>query len=329
MRTDASASPRVMRAIHPMMNAIGGTSIHYWAQSWRLKPWDFKTRSEAIRRYGASAIPKGRRSKTGRSATTIWSRITTSSSTRSAFRARPGNIQGKLDPLGNVFEAPRQREYPMPPLRGSEIHRSHGGGGETARAGSRFVRRRRSIRRNIEDGPGCALSRLLRSAADATSARRIRPPSPRFPRRMKTKNLTIFDRAQVTRIVAGAERPRHRRDLHHAIGKEYFQPAKVVLVGVLHLRKLAAAAAVEIEGVSQRACRTITARWGGIISGIGRQRRDARCFRSTSMSGTECPRRARRWTIGPTITSITRTGLHRRDEPARRTPRCIRSRRRR
>ena len=23
-------------AVHPMMNAIGGTSIHYWAQSWRL-----------------------------------------------------------------------------------------------------------------------------------------------------------------------------------------------------------------------------------------------------------------------------------------------------
>jgi hypothetical protein len=39
-----------------MMNAVGGTSIHYWAQSWRLKPWDFKTRSESIRRYGAGSI---------------------------------------------------------------------------------------------------------------------------------------------------------------------------------------------------------------------------------------------------------------------------------
>src|SRR5262245_35982198 len=44
---------------HPMMNAIGGTSIHYWAQSWRLKPWDFKSRSQVISRYGASAIPPG------------------------------------------------------------------------------------------------------------------------------------------------------------------------------------------------------------------------------------------------------------------------------
>ena len=27
---------------HPMMNAVGGTTLHYWAQSWRLNPWDFK-----------------------------------------------------------------------------------------------------------------------------------------------------------------------------------------------------------------------------------------------------------------------------------------------
>ena len=28
-----------------------------------------------------------------------------------------GNILGTLDPRGNVFEAPRARAYPMPPLR--------------------------------------------------------------------------------------------------------------------------------------------------------------------------------------------------------------------
>src|ERR1700692_1746876 len=35
-RPSASApySPRF--PFHPMMNAVGGTSLHYWAQSWRL-----------------------------------------------------------------------------------------------------------------------------------------------------------------------------------------------------------------------------------------------------------------------------------------------------
>src|SRR5260221_3164928 len=49
------SQPAVRSAGVPMMNAVGGTSIHYWAQSWRLHPWDFKTRTETIRRYGASA----------------------------------------------------------------------------------------------------------------------------------------------------------------------------------------------------------------------------------------------------------------------------------
>ena len=42
-----------------MMNAVGGTTLHYWAQSWRLNPWDFKVVSETTRRYGRSRIPAG------------------------------------------------------------------------------------------------------------------------------------------------------------------------------------------------------------------------------------------------------------------------------
>ena len=53
----ARSSPRL--AIHPMMNAVGGTTVHYWAQSWRLNPWDFKVVSATRARYGASRIPKG------------------------------------------------------------------------------------------------------------------------------------------------------------------------------------------------------------------------------------------------------------------------------
>src|SRR5579884_727541 len=57
-RTDPSR-PAQRGGPSPMMNAIGGTSIHYHAQSWRLKPWDFKTVSEVKKRYGSSYIPKG------------------------------------------------------------------------------------------------------------------------------------------------------------------------------------------------------------------------------------------------------------------------------
>src|SRR5260370_8255696 len=56
-RPNASApySPRF--PIHPMMNGVGGTSLHYWAQSWRLNPWDFRAVSETTPRYGPARIP--------------------------------------------------------------------------------------------------------------------------------------------------------------------------------------------------------------------------------------------------------------------------------
>src|SRR5580704_2314916 len=43
----ASATPNAER----MMNAVGGSSIHYGTMSWRLNPWNFKMRSETIKRY--------------------------------------------------------------------------------------------------------------------------------------------------------------------------------------------------------------------------------------------------------------------------------------
>ena len=35
------------------------TSMHYCAQSWRLKTWDFKVASETTKRVGKARIPQG------------------------------------------------------------------------------------------------------------------------------------------------------------------------------------------------------------------------------------------------------------------------------
>ena len=56
-RPNAAAPDNPRAAIHPMMNGVGGTTLHYWAQSWRLNPWDFKVVSETTRRYGAGRVP--------------------------------------------------------------------------------------------------------------------------------------------------------------------------------------------------------------------------------------------------------------------------------
>ena len=94
-----------------MMNAVGGTSIFtHYANSWRFHPWDFEARSQSIKRYGANSIPAG---------TTLEDWPVTYSELEPYYdrieyeigvAGKAGNIQGKIDRAGNVFEGARQRE---------------------------------------------------------------------------------------------------------------------------------------------------------------------------------------------------------------------------
>ncbi len=212
---------------HPMMNAIGGTSIHYWAQSWRLKPWDFQTRSEVIRRYGASALPQG---------TTLEDWPLTYDELESFYDSvewalgvsgKAGNIQGKIDPAGNVFEGPRSREYPMPPLRSTDfIDRMADAarrlGWHPFHPPAAINSQPRANRGSCAYHGYCATGGCHVNAKGSTAVTTI-------PEALRTKHLTIFDMAHVTRIDAGAD-GRVTGVRYVRAGHEYFQPAKVVLL---------------------------------------------------------------------------------------------------
>jgi gluconate 2-dehydrogenase alpha chain len=226
VRTDPSQ--RAQRApFHQMMNAIGGTSIHYWAQSWRLKPWDFKTRSEIIRRYGAGALPAGSTLEdwplTYGDLEPYYDRI----EYEVGVSGKAGNLQGELDPRGNVYEAPRQREYPMPPLRDTAFTSHMREAAQklgwkpfcppAAINSQPYQGRGACMYHGFCDRGGCHIG-----AKNSTAVTTI-------PRALKTKHLTIFDRAQVTRIVA-ANNGRAAGVLYIRDRKEYFQPAQAVLL---------------------------------------------------------------------------------------------------
>ena len=115
----APYSPRF--PLHPMMNAVGGTSMHYWAQSWRLNPWDFKVASETAKRYGKSRIPQGSTVEDWPFGLEELEPFYDKVEYEVGVSGKAGNLQGRIDPAGNIFEGPRQREYPMPPLRGTEF----------------------------------------------------------------------------------------------------------------------------------------------------------------------------------------------------------------
>src|SRR5881296_1388896 len=104
--------------VHAMMNAVGGTTLHYWAQSWRLNPWDFRVVSETTRRYGRSRIPKGATAEDWPFGLEELEPYYDKVEYEIGVSGAAGNINGTIDRRGNIFEGPRTREYPMPPLRG-------------------------------------------------------------------------------------------------------------------------------------------------------------------------------------------------------------------
>jgi gluconate 2-dehydrogenase alpha chain len=221
----AQYSPRL--AIHPMMNAVGGTTLHYWAQSWRLNPWDFKVVSETTRRYGRPRIPAG-------STVEDWplgldelepyyDRVEYELGTS----GKAGNLNGKIDARGNVFEGPRRREYPMPPLRGTGFTEMMGDAARKlgwhpfpgpAAINSRTYESRASCAYHGY----CARGGCHISAKGSTAVTTI-------PKAQKTGRFDVVTQATTTTIEADAN-GRVSGVNYVKDGVEYFQPADVVLL---------------------------------------------------------------------------------------------------
>ena len=214
-------------AQHPMMNAVGGTSIHYWAQSWRLKPWDFQSRSEIIRRYGASALPTGSTLEDWPLTYQDLEPFYDTVEWELGVSGKGGNLLGKIDPHGNIFEGPRRREYPMPPLRSTAFFDHMA---DTARRlGWHPFHPPAAINTEARDHrPGCAYHGFCNAGGCHVQAKSSTAVTT-IPAALKTKNLTIFDLAHVTRIVADSN-GRVTGVAYLRNGEAFFQPAKVVLL---------------------------------------------------------------------------------------------------
>src|SRR5262245_51780648 len=98
--TETATATRPIGATHPMMNALGG-SYHWTGRYWRYLPWNFKTRSEAIARWGAGSIPPG-------STVADWpfsydelEPYYDKVEYLHGVSGKAGNIKGKIDPAGN------------------------------------------------------------------------------------------------------------------------------------------------------------------------------------------------------------------------------------
>jgi gluconate 2-dehydrogenase alpha chain len=223
--TSATAAARV--ASHPMMNAVGGTSLHYWAQSWRLNPWDFSVVTETARRYGPSKIPAG-------STVEDWpfgydelepyyDRV----EREVGISGQAGNVRGDIDPRGNRFEGVRQRDFPMPPLRWTAFNERMA---DAARSlgWNPFPGPAAVSTETYDHRPGCGYHGFCNKGGCPINAKNATHITT-IPKAIDTGNLKVVTRAHVTRIEVGSDG--RVTGVNYVVGSnEYFQPARVVLI---------------------------------------------------------------------------------------------------
>jgi gluconate 2-dehydrogenase alpha chain len=224
-RVDAPSSARL--TIPPMLNAVGGTSLHYWAQSWRLNPWDFKVVSETTRRYGVSRIPKGSTVEDWPIGLEDLEPYYDIVEREIGVSGKAGNIKGAIDEAGNRFEGPRAREYPMPPLRWSEWHTRMA----TAARGLGWHPFPGPAAINSETyggRPGCGYHGFCNRGGCHLNAKGSTAVTT-IPKAQQTGKLTIVTQAHVTSI--NVDRDGRVTGVTYLKGRDLFvQPASAVLL---------------------------------------------------------------------------------------------------
>lgn len=97
-------------------NQAGGGTVHYGAVSWRLHEDDFRARSQTIERYGEAAIPEDSSLADWPLSYADLEPFYDRAEYELGVSGKAGNLRGRVVDGGNPFEAPRERDYPLPPL---------------------------------------------------------------------------------------------------------------------------------------------------------------------------------------------------------------------
>jgi gluconate 2-dehydrogenase alpha chain len=138
-----------------------------------------------------------------------------------------GYIDGKIDGDGNIFEGPRKREYPMPPLRSTGFIDLMRAAARTLR-GYPFPGPAAINSEAHQDRSACMYHGFCNRGGCHVEAKNSTAVNT-IPKALATGRLKLLTRVHVTTLEVDNEgRVSGVNDLTD--GTEYFQPAKVVLL---------------------------------------------------------------------------------------------------
>src|SRR5947207_5689629 len=101
-------------------NSVGGAANHWGGLHWRYHPTDHLTRSHIVDRYGAKAIPDDMTVQDWAMSYDELEPYYDKFEKLCGTSGKAGNLRGRKIEGGNIFEGPRQNEYPTPPLKMTE-----------------------------------------------------------------------------------------------------------------------------------------------------------------------------------------------------------------
>ena len=118
IRNNPSQEALPMRRLGSFLpgEGVGGSGVHWSGHTWRWGDDELKIRSRYEERYGKKYIPEDMTIQDWGISYAELEPHYDKFEYVAAVSGKAGNIQGKIIPGGNPFEAPRGRDYALPPL---------------------------------------------------------------------------------------------------------------------------------------------------------------------------------------------------------------------
>ena len=221
---------------------LGGAAVHWNGQTYRFQDSDFRMRTRTIERYGKAFLP---------SELTIQDWGVTASELEPYYdrfeyllgvSGMAGNVRGRKIAGGNPFEEPRSRGYPTPPMKepyGSALFRK-----AAAQLGYHpYPQPSANLSQTYTNPEGMTLNPCMFCGfCERYGCEHYAKASPQtvlLPVLLKDKNFTLRTNVQVLRINLDSSK-KHATSVTYvdASGREFEQPAKLVIVGMFALNNV-------------------------------------------------------------------------------------------
>jgi gluconate 2-dehydrogenase alpha chain len=221
---------------------LGGAAVHWNGQTYRFQDSDFKMRSRTVERYGKNFVSDELTIQDWGVGAAELEPFYDRFEYLLGVSGKAGNLKGQKIAGGNPFEDPRAREYPTPPMKepyGSAIFRK-------AAAGlgyHPFPQPSANLSQPYTNPEGMTLSTCMFCGyCERFGCEHFAKASPQtvlLPVLLKDKNFTLRTHAHVLRINLDGSR-KHATGVTYvdALGREFDQPAKLVIVGAFALNNV-------------------------------------------------------------------------------------------